>query len=220
MPYPFIIFRQNTNNKKQREIIDAITETQLAERKRISQDLHDSVGGLLALAKSKLQSISDQSENSMTEVEDAVEVLASTSDQVRKISHNLMPSELVKFGLVSAIEAYVEELKQTDLDADFYPNDTSISIDEIKELHLYRILQEIVQNALKHAKATTLSIYLNHHGKYLSLMVEDNGVGMAKDATPGLGLKTITSRTNLMNGTVTFDTAEGKGTTITIKIPL
>lgn len=217
-----IVARNRANNKKQKDIIYAISETQLKERKRIAQDLHDSVGGLLAIAKSSLENLDYNNASFDDDIDKSIELLSSSSDQVRKISHNLMPSELIKFGLVSAIESYIDTIKGSDLIAQFYPHNMEVELDEAVQLNVYRIFQEIVQNVLKHAKATELNIYLNNHGKHLDLMVEDNGVGFEKDVktTDGIGLKSIESRVKLMDGTMTVDSYLGKGTTINIKIPL
>ena len=218
----FIIFRQRSRNQKQRELITAIADTQIAERKRISRDLHDSVGGSLALAKNKLQTLFEKQENQSKDFEDALNTLSKTADQVRQISHNLMPGELVKFGLVSAIQTTLDHLQDTELKAQLYSHAMDKRIDPTKEIHLFRILQEIIQNVLKHSKASQLNVYLNKHKKYLNLMVEDNGIGMPDNTASnfGMGLNNVRSRVALLQGTLNIDSVQNQGTTMNIQIPI
>ncbi|MEX0290564.1 MAG: tetratricopeptide repeat protein [Flavobacteriaceae bacterium] len=218
----FIIFRQRSRNQKQRELITAIADTQIAERKRISRDLHDSVGGSLALAKNKLQALFEKQDSKSRELEDSLNTLSKTADQVRQISHNLMPGELVKFGLVSAIQTTLDHLQDTELRAQLYSHDMDKRIDPTKEIHLFRILQEIIQNVLKHSKASQLNVYLNKHKKYLNLMVEDNGIGMPERTVSnfGMGLNNVRSRVALLEGTLNIDSVKNQGTTMNMQIPM
>lgn len=217
-----IIFRQRIRNQKQKELITAIADTQIAERKRIAQDLHDSVGGSLALAKNKLQVLFEKDGKQSKEIGESIETLSKTGEQVRQISHNLMPGELVKFGLVSAIQATLDQLQEIELKAQLYAHDMEKRIDPTKEIHLYRIVQEIIQNVLKHAKAKNLNVYLNKHKKHLSLMVEDDGVGMESKALShlGIGLTSIKTRVAYLKGTMNIDSSIGQGTTLNIQIPV
>lgn len=216
----FVIFRQRSRNQKQKDLIHAIADTQHAERQRISQDLHDSVGGDLALTKNKLLHLHENTEQNSRELQDAISSLTKTADHVRQISHNLMPAELVKFGLVPAIEATLDQLQDTELNVQLYAHEMDNRIDSTKEIYLYRIFQEVVQNVLKHAKASQLNIYLNRHKNYVNLMVEDNGIGMNSDSKKGMGLANITSRVEHLKGTLNIDSVIGKGTTMNIQIPL
>lgn len=216
----FVIFRQRSRNQKQKDLIHAIADTQHAERQRISQDLHDSVGGDLALTKNKLLHLYENTGETSQEIQDAISALTKTADDIRQISHNLMPAELVKFGLVPAIEATLDQLQDTELNVQLYAHEMENRIDSTKEIYLFRIFQEIVQNVLKHAKASQLNIYLNRHKNYMNLMIEDNGIGIKSDAKKGMGLANITSRVEHLKGTLNIDSVMGKGTTMNIQIPL
>lgn len=218
----FIIFKQRIKNKKQKELIAAITETQIEERKRIAQDLHDGVGGTLALAKNKLETLLSSEKEKSKEVSEFMETLSDTANQIRQISHNMMPGELVKFGLVSAIKTTLDQIENEDLKTHLYTHNLDDRIDQTKEIHTFRIIQEIIQNVLKHANAKTLNVHLNRHPKILNLLVEDDGIGFAYNAatTNGLGLKNIKSRVHYLNGKFHVDSASGKGTTFNIEIPL
>ncbi len=211
---------QYHKNRKQRELIETIAETQIVERHRIARDLHDSIGGSLALAKTKLQSVTEHPKEGNGTIEDSIQTLSQTADHVRQIAHNLMPSELVKFGLVPAINTTLEDLNDASLKAELYTFNMEERIHPTKEIHLFRIVQEAVQNVIKHAQADQLNISLNKHRKYISLMVEDNGVGMDSHKTPsGIGLDNMKSRVSQLKGTLNIDSIQGRGTTISIQIP-
>ena len=218
----FIIFKQRTNNKKQQELIAAIADTQIEERKRIAQDLHDGVGGTLALTKNKLESLLISEKEKSKEITEFLETLSQTGDQIRQISHNMMPGELVKFGLVSAVQTTLDQIDDESLKTYLYTHDLDNRIDQTKEIHTFRIIQEIVQNVLKHAKASTLNVHLNKYAKKLSLLVEDDGIGFAYNDQnlQGIGLKNIKNRVANLKGKLNVDSGIGKGTTYNIEIPL
>lgn len=216
----FLLFKQRLQNKKQNELLLAISETQSAERKRISQDLHDSIGGSLALTKNKLQNALGKVKETPPEMDEAMDALNSTSDQVRQISHNLMPGELVRFGLVPAINTLLEQLNKEELHAQLYTTQMENRIEPLKEIQLYRIVQEAIQNVLKHAKAKNLYIHLTRHKQHLNVLIEDDGIGMLPNIKEGLGLKNIEQRIKMLNGSFTLDSSENKGTTLNIQIPV
>ena len=217
----FIMFRQHSRVQKQNELIEAITETQIAERKRIAQDLHDSIGGSLAMLINKLQITSDMIKGE-NDIHQSIESLKKTSEQVRQISHNLMPGELVKFGLVPAIQTILDQLSTAQIQAQLFTHAMETRIDPSKEIHLYRIFQEIVQNVIKHAQAKNVMVYLNRHKKQLSLMVEDDGMGMSDETSQkkGLGLNNIMARVQYLRGSFNIDSHQNRGTTISIEIPV
>lgn len=217
----FIIFRQRSRNQKQKALITAIADTQIEERKRIAQDLHDSVGGTLALAKNKLESLIKTEKGKSKEATELLQTLKNTNEQIRQISHNMMPGELVKFGLVSAVQSTLEQIDENELKTHLYTYDLEHRIDHTKEIHLFRIIQEIIQNVLKHSKANTLNIHLNKYAKKISLLIEDDGVGFAISNSPdGIGLQNIKNRVAFLNGKFQIDSGVGKGTTFNIQIPL
>jgi signal transduction histidine kinase len=219
----FLLFKQRSKNKRQNELIDAISETQNIERKRIAQDLHDSIGGSLALIKNKLEVVSDKEQPSKQDLTETIKTVSNTSDNLRRISHNLMPSELIKFGLVSGIQSIIEQLNKEELNAQLYAHNMEQRIDPVKEIQLYRIIQEIIQNALKHANAKNISISLNKYAKHLNLMIEDDGNGFditLQKNKKGIGLNNIKQRISQLKGTFNIDTAINRGTTYNIQIPI
>jgi len=216
----FVLFRQRLQNKKQQELILAISETQSEERKRIAQDLHDSIGGSLALTKSKFEVAKKNLKAPSTEMDSALETLEQTTQQVRQISHNLMPGELVRFGLVAAINTLLENLNEEEINAQFHSNQGEERLEPLKEIQLYRIVQEALQNVLKHARANNLFIQLNKHQEHLTLMIEDDGKGIVQDSEEGMGLKNIKQRVQLLKGIFTIDSAPERGTILNIQIPV
>ncbi|MRX63171.1 tetratricopeptide repeat-containing sensor histidine kinase [Maribacter luteus] len=216
----FLLFKQRTKNKRQNELIDAISETQNMERKRIAQDLHDSIGGSLALIKNKLEVASDKENISKQDLLGTIETVSKTSDKVRCISHNLMPSELIKFGLVSGIQSILDQIDKDHINAQLYAHNMEQRIDPTKEIQLYRITQEVIQNVLKHAQAKNLTIYLNKYAKHVSLMLEDDGKGYDHASNGGMGISNIKNRIEQLKGTLDIDSSQGRGTTFNIQIPV
>lgn len=213
------LFQQYTRNKKQRELLVAIDNTQMEERKRIAQDLHDSVGGTLAFAKNKLISITELKPELNNDLTDFLISIEDSENQIRQISHNLMPSELVKFGLVSAVKNILDKINSPKLSTQLYTHNLTNRIDATKEIHIYRIIQEIIQNILKHADASLIEVHLLKKQNYLSLMIEDDGVGYnLNNDSDGIGLQNIKNRIQLLNGHLKIDSI--KGTTFNIQIPL
>lgn len=206
--------------EEQENFSQELLRTQEEERKRIAQDLHDSVGGSLALAKNKLQSLTPLGTID-PQMEEMIKILDTTGEQVRQISHNILPGELVKFGLVSAVNDMVDTINSDTIEVHFFAHKMEERIDPEKEVHLFRVVQEILHNALKHAKAQNIFINLTKHPNYLNLMIEDDGVGYnMKEVVSGIGLKNMKNRIDFLRGSLQVHSSLGKGTSTTISIPL
>ncbi|MEL6809973.1 MAG: tetratricopeptide repeat protein [Bacteroidota bacterium] len=218
----FIIFRQHFRNKRQRELLTAIDQTQTKERIRIAQELHDSVGGSLSLAKNKLEHLLDLGEGAQRPLKEFLDSISSTGDQIREISHNMMPTEVVKFGLVPALETLLHNAENESFTTGLYVHGFEERLPIDQELHLYRMTQEALQNTIKHAQAQTFTVHLNRHDSYVSLLLEDNGLGFDFQRTTehGIGLKGIENRVALLHGKMKIHSAPGKGTTFDIKTPI
>ncbi|MBX2844628.1 MAG: sensor histidine kinase [Saprospiraceae bacterium] len=209
------------NSQKQQALIEAITETQIAERKRIAQDLHDSIGAMLSLTSSQLKTKVQENQLQPEILQGPIEMLKKTATQVRSISHNMMPAELMKFGLVSAMQTSLDSISSEDLNIRFHHHNMEHRIEEVKEVQVYRIFQEILQNVLKHAQAKSLTVDLNKYAKHLSLMIEDDGQGFdMTQQKAGLGLRSINTRIDYLNGLFNIDSQEGRGTIFNIEIPI
>ena len=219
----------NTEILKQQELRSkAIIEAEENERRRIAQDLHDGVGQILSAAKLNLSGLQDRLHltdiESQTMFKNSMDLVDDSVKEVRAVSHNMMPNALLKSGLVAAVREFVNKLNTGEkLKIDLEINGLNERLEQTTEAILFRVLQEIVSNIVKHAKASHISIQLIKHDTELTVMVEDNGVGFDTKKInnfDGIGLKNIQSRIAFLKGSVNFDSAIGRGTTVVIEIPV
>lgn len=206
----------------------AILEAEEKERRRIAQDLHDGVGQLLSAAKLNLShldsKITSQTDEQKLAMQNALSLVDDSVKEVRAVSHNMMPNTLIKQGLASALKEFITKLGNAPtlkVDLEIVGLDTRL--DNQVETILYRVIQEVVNNIIKHAKASQISMQLVRHETEISVMIEDNGVGFNTnhlDSFEGLGLKGIQTRIEFLNGSVHFDSSVGRGTTVIIDVPL
>ena len=212
--------------EKQQKIIsmEAMVSGQEEERKRIAKDLHDGLGNLLANVQMQFSTVQNHIHREKTHAyREANQLLGEACGEVRKIAHNMMPGTLTRFGLVSAIldmKNNIEKSKQISVDVQVYG--IKERLEEKVEISLYRIIQELMNNIIKHAQATEVMIQLTRQGDELNLLVEDNGQGFELTqarAKNGLGIKSLESRVSYVNGTLDIDTAPGKGCSIVVNIP-
>lgn len=205
--------------------LSSMIEGQEAERLRIAKDLHDSLGGLLSTVKSHFSTLhKDNSILKDNELADKTHhLIGEACVEVRRISHNMMPHALTLSGLKGALEDLGEQLNQQGYTTTFEINSLPDSITETKKVMLFRLIQELISNIRKHAKAKHILIQLLHHKNELNLLIEDDGIGfnykkaIRKD---GVGLKSINSRVEFLDGTINWDSKEKEGTIININIPL
>ena len=208
-----------------------ILEGQEEERKRISRDMHDGVGQLLSAMKFNLEGIQTVSTATEKEkLETSRELLKKVIREVRRISFNLTPSALSDYGIVPVLNKFSREItKIADLQVTFENRTGFLSRLEGKvENNLYRIVQEGVNNAIKYSQAKEVKIVLSHNSQYLHLEISDDGVGFdmgeleAKGhfSASGHGIFNIRERANFINGQCEITSLKGKGTTISIQVPL
>jgi len=206
----------------------AVLDAEEKERRRIAQDLHDGVGQLLSAAKLNLSNLEskleDQNEDQKTAMQNAISLLDDSVKEVRIVSHNMMPNTLIKQGLGNAVREFITKLGNApSLKVDLEIIGLDSRLNQQIETIVYRVIQEIVNNIIKHAKASHISMQLVKHETEFSIMIEDNGVGFNTNNIAefeGIGLKGIQTRIEFLNGTVHFDSAIGRGTTIIIDVPL
>ncbi|MEQ9098553.1 MAG: 7TM diverse intracellular signaling domain-containing protein [Imperialibacter sp.] len=196
--------------------VKRIISAQEEERKRIAEDLHDDLGSNLAVIKLNLQSLeSDEGQKSSL-----MQLLDDTSAHVRQVSHNLMPPEFANTSLKDVIAAYVQQLNEDSrVSFAFYQKGGSKYFGKDEELMIYRIVMELTNNILKHAEATEATIQLFYHDESFEMVVEDNGKGFSDGSGNGIGLKSIQSRVQYLQGELAIDSNKA-GTTIIVSIPL
>ena len=207
---------------------NAALEAEIRERKRIGQNLHDSLGYLLSLAGLqasvlyKKKNITDEKRKEL--VDSLMDSLDEAFNEVRNISHNLSPSLLSEQGLKGALKNISSKVNQSsNVRMTFDTFGLNGNLDGLIENVLYRTLQEIVNNTLKHADASELFVQLTQDEKEINLIAEDNGKGFnykPGQNNSGMGLTNITSGIEHLNGTIFIDTKPGRGTIISIIIPL
>jgi signal transduction histidine kinase len=202
----------------------SLVEGQEEERKRIAKDLHDGIGVLLSTAKMQFTALKDKNPENKDLVDKAGKLLEQASVDVRRISHNMMPGLLTKFGLNEALADLFEQLDETpDLSAKVDTNKEDIRLAENQEIMLYRIIQELVYNTLKHAGAKNISLNLNFADDTLNLHYADDGVGFEMDKQTesiSIGLKGIESRVSFLGGEVNMESETGNGFHCYIKVPV
>ncbi len=196
------------------------------ERSRIASDLHDRLGSLLSAVKLHFSSLEPNFEKDKELKENfdyAIDLLDKSVTEVRSVSHNLAKEALTEFGLVGAVENLIAAINSAgSMKVVFYNSGFDHRLPYEYEIEIYRILQELVTNAIKHAKANEIVIQFLVDGDNLTITVEDDGVGfdIKKVKTDGLGMKNIFNRTANLDGKYTVDSSPGNGTSYIFEIPI
>jgi two-component system, NarL family, sensor kinase len=220
-----LIRQQRRNLKLQRESRQVEVNALEKDRKRMANDLHDELSPMVAAIKMGINNFELSSPGNSLLLEKTNDIINNLSLRMREISFNLMPSTLLRKGLKRALEELASHINSnSSLRVQLLIEDISDhSFPEEKEVNIYRIMQEIVHNTLKHAHAGKLKIRMYRDKKYLVITSLDDGTGfnyekLLKESN-GLGLKSIESRVDLLDGEVTVESKEGRGTVYTIIIP-
>ncbi|MDY8137621.1 sensor histidine kinase [Aquimarina sp. 2201CG5-10] len=229
----FFIYKQYQRIKKneilalehKQEIIklESLIQGEEKERKRLAQDLHDGINGDLSTIKFKMTSINTEllSKKEKNIQLDAIEMLDNAVDQVRQISHNLAPTSLQNFDLVQVLQQLCTKISSSSgININFQYYGDPLILDQEKENNIYRIVQELINNIVKHAKATEALIQINNYQNKLLITIEDNGIGFDKNSTiDGMGLQSIKSRVNFLNAGLDIY-SDSEGTSFTIEVDL
>ncbi|WP_109851823.1 tetratricopeptide repeat-containing sensor histidine kinase [Aquimarina sp. AU58] len=229
---------QNELNKKQEEIseqkisslikdqelklIKASIKGQDKERKRIAQELHDSIGGNLAAIKLQLNNtVLHGDKKTITTINNQLD---DTYDQVRNLSHNLIPKKFSENNFCDVLEEYFNNIGgTTSLSTSFvaYPRTEIDILDETLQIEIFKIIQELITNTIKHAKATSVELQLNLVENIINVLFEDNGIGFnTKNKATGLGFENIKNRLKKISGTFHIDSRINRGTIIDIEVPV
>jgi signal transduction histidine kinase len=218
---------EDLEKEKQLLAAKAVLQGQAEERTRLAKDLHDGLGGILSSAK---YSFSNMKNNLIITPENAAAfersmgMLDKSINELRRVAHNMMPEALMKFGLDTALQDFCDSIDKSGavkLTYQSFEIDEQ-SISQNTAAAIYRIIQELVNNILKHADATTALVQLIRNNNLLSITVEDNGKGFDKELlknNDGIGYLNLQNRVTYLNGTIDVQTAGGNGTSIHIEIP-
>ncbi len=202
--------------------VEAIIETQEKERKRVAEELHDNLGQMLSLVKLNLSRLEEQIEGDRDLYYQTSEFLDESCTELRKIAHNIMPPDFEKKTLIEILEALLRKYATASgLNYRFDHYQVPDQIPVAVKFNLYRVTQEIINNILKHAQANKITLQLIGNEEGLDMMVEDDGKGFDVNFnTGGIGLQNISSRINLLKGTVEVDSSLQRGTIYNIHLPL
>jgi two-component system, NarL family, sensor kinase len=205
--------------------IEAMLKGQEEERNRIAKDLHDGLGGLLSGVKLSFMSLKEKlpvTSEGESGFEHSTRMIDRTITELRKVAHNLTPEILMKFGLEEALREFCGSIEaSSDVKVVLQLLGKHRKLVSHAESAVYRIVQELVNNALKHAQAGSILVQLTYHDEKITLTVEDNGKGF--DTTEllsknGTGISNIQHRVNYFKGMIDIDSMPGKGTSITIEL--
>lgn len=227
-----ILHRATLNNLKQQhqlDLMNTLTEVQEQEKKRIATQLHDEVGAMLSIAKLNINTLNEEvfaaGSGANKKLEVAQNLLGNISETVRNISHALMPIALEKYGFKAAIQDLISAIKTAN----------RLTVEHIIEgfehtekwppqftLSTYRIIQEILNNAIKHAEAKHLFIQLIELENSLTIYVEDDGKGIAqeRDTTAGAGMKLLQTNIAYLSGKLEIEGKPNEGTFVLIELPI
>lgn len=211
--------------QQQQEIskLEALIDGEEKEQRRIAQELHDGLNGDLSAIKYRLSSIEESSLSAIDSehLTKVIQMIDDSCTQVRSISHNLMPTSILDFGLYETIKEYSSKINaKVGFKIDFQSFGNYITLSKKSETVIYRIIQELVSNILKHSKATEAMIQFNYKQDELFITVEDNGIGFDKNIiSKGIGLKNIQTRIAFLNAYLDVNSSD-KGTSYNISIDL
>lgn len=213
--------KKNLEFEYQRHLIQATIEVQEEERKRIAQDLHDDISSKLNIVSlnSHMLTTPDLTEAEVSDITTTIINLVSKAlDNSRRIAHNLLPPVLDKFGLAAGLEELYFELNSSKALVIEHENNVTFNKDDKdRHLHVFRIIQELINNSIRHGKATTVSIGFEQNGGSIVCKYSDNGIGFdvrKLKSQKGLGMKNIESRIIFLNGSITIKSAINKGTNV------
>ncbi|NVJ47436.1 MAG: sensor histidine kinase [Cytophagia bacterium] len=216
---------------QQQEIasLQGVLEGQEQERKRVAIDLHDRLGGILSMVKLHFSAVEEKLPPDNPEKKKfltASELLDLAAGEVRNISHNLLSGVLAKFGLLPALKDLTDRINESgEIKLNLIQYNVENALNGEQELQVYRIVQELISNILKHseAKEATIQLIRNNDEKKVNLIVEDDGKGFdpsAPSLSGGIGLSNLKARVGKLNGQFHIDSGKGAGTSISIDIPI
>lgn len=211
--------------KQELASVNALLKGQNAERRRISQELHDRLGGMLFMAKQYFKQLDKKIRDLQKEQAETYDkfsgLLDEVVDEVRRISHDLYEGSLEKFGYSVALKQLIAAIKESnEIDISFTYDPPADALDVDDQHELYAISQEMLSNTLKHAKASRVDIAVEHEEGDLQFSYTDNGIGFDTHAPHGgIGLENIRDRVKKLGATLRLNSSANQGTNYLITIP-
>ncbi len=209
---------------KQLIAVDSLLQGQEEERGRLAKDLHDGLGGLLSGVKFSLRNMKDNliiTADNMTVFERSLDMIDTSIKELRRVAQNMMPEMLSKFGLDEALKEYCNTINSANLLSVKYQSfGMEERLEKSIEIIIYRIVQELLNNAMKHAAATEAFVQILKDGSRLNIVVEDNGKGFDTgliENNQGAGLSNVRSRVDYLKGQLDIHSEKEKGTLVNIE---
>jgi two-component system NarL family sensor kinase len=219
------VARQRREQEKALLTTQAVLQGQEEERRRLARDLHDGLGGMLATVKLYLAGL--RSEAALPPkpaglLAQSIEHLDSSISELRQVARNLMPEALLTFGLAQALQDLCDAAQQASgLQVQLQTHGLSPRLDQATEVALYRLVQELLHNALRHAQARQVLVQLMRHADELHLVVEDDGCGFDPAVVrEGVGLRSTQARARYLGGTLEVHSQPGQGTSVSLELRL
>lgn len=202
----------NTRQESQKRIIDSLEE----ERRRIAQDLHDDIGATLSTAKGYLSVLGRDKKSA--QLLKSQGILDKAAEELRAISHTLMPKNFNKIGLSKTISESIRKIDNEKIRIDFIALGNEKKLDDEREMLIFRMFTELIRNIEKHSEATEVTIQLIYHEEFLNLIAEDNGRGFDNNTSEGRGLTSLYARAAYLKGELLIDSSE-HGTSVILTVP-
>ncbi len=204
-------------------LLKALVTGEEKERSRIARELHDGLGGILAAAQMHLSTLETAQINDKNKLNLSEQLVSTAAEETRRIAHNMLPETLLRMGLDEALKEHSRTITESKLlHIEYESIGIESRLEASSELAIYRVVQELINNIIRHANATHALIQLHQHHNTLSITIEDNGHGFDAKNTQkdGIGLANIKSRINFLNGSLNIKSDKEKGTSVYIEIQL
>ena len=212
--------------EKQLAASEAVLRGQEEERKRLAKDLHDGLGGMLSGIKFSFSNMKENiimTPENLRAFERSMDMLDSSISELRRVAHNMMPESLIRFGLEISVRDICRDITNSGaLNVSFQAFGLNeLKADQQVQIIIYRIIQELLNNIMKHAAAKSAIVQLTLRNGRLNITVEDDGKGFDPnliDISNGMGLSNLKSRVDYLGGRLEIESEPGKGTTVNIEI--
>jgi len=218
-----VIRQQKRNLALQRNTMLAEISVMEKERTRIAADLHDELGPVLSVIKFQVDYSRDSPMNEKDQLVKASEQLDGCLVRLREIANDLMPGALLKKGLVTALQEFITKVELTGKLKVHFEHEQEVQLGEDKAIHLYRVLQEVIHNTMRHSGASEMLIRLSSEDNCLLIHCRDSGKGFDTEAMNregrGIGLNSMKNRIEILGGTFLIESKPGKGTALLFSIP-
>jgi signal transduction histidine kinase len=217
--------RERLKTRHQQELLRSSIQVQEEERKRIARDLHDELGAALSMSRMQMMQLEEKnkSENDLVAPLQNIRMMMETAlASMRRISHELMPPQLETFGLLNTLDATASQInKLPNLKMEISVSGNFGRLPLPVELGIYRVCMELINNTIKHAKASSIRISLVQQQELFKMEYSDNGIGFADEASKaGLGHRSIEARIDSLGGKFSMQNGEKNGIIMQAEIPL